>query len=160
MKTLTNSQNGFTLIETLIAMVVFSVGILGLASMQITSIQGNSQARQITEASNLAADRIESILSLDYYDTALKDVDGDGTGQDTSTPHDGLDNSGGNFGLDDATDATADGAADSDGDGVNDIFWNIAIDTPLLHTKTIKFIIDPPGSVKNIEITYMKADII
>lgn len=165
MNILTKNQNGFTLVELLIALVIFAVGILGVATMQITSIQGNSKGRQISEASNVGADRIETFLSLDYTDPLLADGDGDGTGQDSDG--DGIDDDDGagstdddNFGLDHATTATADGAADSDGDGTDDIFWNIAVDHPLPNTKTIKFIVDPSGTSRNVEMIYIKADII
>lgn len=159
MKLLTKNQNGFTLIELLVALVIFAVGILGVAAMQLTSIQGNSKSRQISEASTVGADRIEMFLSLDYDAPELSDTDGDGTGQDTSNPPNGVDNSGGNFGLDHATTATADGNFTS-ADGNYQLFWNVAVDLPLPNTKTIKFIIDPPGSAKNVEMTYIKADII
>ena len=169
MKKQFKSQNGFTLIELLIALVVFAVGILGLATMQITSIQGNSKGRQISEASNVAADRIEMLLSWNYDHPALIDDDdgkdetdddsdtnsGDGTNQDAN--NDGIDDNGGNFGLDDLV--NSDGAADSNGDGVDDVFWNIAVDHPLPYTKTIKFFVVPPGSGRNIEMTYIKAQI-
>ena len=138
MKLLTKSQNGFTLVELLIALVVFSVGVLGVGAMQLTSITGNSKANRISQASNLAADRIETFLALDYSD--LVDVTGDGTGQDTSDPPDGLDNSGGNFGLDNATVATADGNVMST-DGNYQIFWNVAIEHPNPNTKTINVIV-------------------
>ncbi|MDA3832849.1 MAG: prepilin-type N-terminal cleavage/methylation domain-containing protein [Spirochaetales bacterium] len=170
MNILTKNQNGFTLVELLIALVIFTVGILGVATMQITSIQGNSKGRQISEATNVGADRIERLLSWNYDHPALIDDDdgkdetdadadvdnGDGTGEDAD--NNGTDDDDGNFGLDDL--ANPDGAADRDGDGVNDIFWNIAVDHPVPNTKTIKFFIDPPGSGKSVEMTYIKADII
>jgi len=139
MKLTTKSQKGFTLIEILIAMVIFSIGILGVATMQIASIKGNSKARLISEDINFAADRIELFMTLDYDDATFADTDGDGTNEDTDG--DGIDDNGGNFGLEDASDATADGAADSDGNGVNDIFWNVAVNHPMADTKTVKIIV-------------------
>ena len=155
----TENQSGFTLLEVLIALFVFSIGILGVNAMQLTSITGNSKANGITEASNFATDRIERLMSIDDYDDPLlDDIDGDGTGQDTSVPPDGLDNSGGNFGLDDATAATADGNFTS-ADGNYQIFWNVAVDHPLSNTKTINFIVDPSGKGRNISMVYVKADL-
>ncbi len=63
---LTHSQSGFTLIEVLIASVVFSIGILALFSMQITSIKGNAHANALTFSANEARDSIEQLLSQDY----------------------------------------------------------------------------------------------
>lgn len=142
MKSKYKSQNGFTLVELLIALVIFAVGILGVATMQVTSIKGNSKGRQVSEASNVAADRLEMFMSLSYNDAAL--ADGTGT-------NDGI------AGLDDLS--PSDGVSDGDGDGVNDIFWNIAVDSPLPNTKTIKVFVDPPGSAKNVEMTYIKMDV-
>src|SRR6056297_700438 len=118
-------NSGFTLLEVLIALVIFAVGILGVATMQISSIQGNSKGRQISEASSLAADRIEMFIDVDYVKWV--DVGGDGTA-----------------GLDDVG-ANADDRADLDGDGQDDIFWNIAEDFPLPNTKTIRVIAVPRG---------------
>ena len=66
-------QSGFTLLEVLIALLIFSVGILGVKSMQLTSIKGNSKANRITAASNVAVDQLETFLALDYSDPALDD---------------------------------------------------------------------------------------
>ena len=153
-------QSGFTLLEVLIALFIFSIGILGVNAMQLTSIQGNSKANRITEASNDAADRIETFLSLGYADPLLVDGDGDGTNQDAND--DGIDDNGGNFGLDDATAATADGNIVFP-DGYN-LFWNVAIGEPFFNpdpssksnTKTIRVIVDPPGTGSNVSMTYIK----
>ena len=139
MKLLTKNQNGFTLVELLVALVIFAVGILGVATMQITSIKGNSKGRLISEASNLAADRIEIFMSLKY--STLTDDDLDGV-----------------TGLGDMTTATADGADDSNGDGVDDIFWNVAEDVPEDGLKTIKVFVDPPGNnTRFVEMSFIKS---
>lgn len=68
MSKLIQRQTGFTLIEVLIALFVFSVGILGVGAMQLNSIKGNSHARRISEATNVAADQIEQFYTLNYED--------------------------------------------------------------------------------------------
>jgi len=60
------SSNGFTLIEVLIAMVIFSVGILGVAQMQIAGINGNASARMVTDTVVQATDKIELLMLLPY----------------------------------------------------------------------------------------------
>lgn len=75
MKTL-QSESGFTLIEALIAMVVLSIGIFSLYSMQINSIKGNSKASRLTTASTWNADQVEQIVSMKYSDTTLDDGNG------------------------------------------------------------------------------------
>ena len=50
-------EGGFSLIEGLVAILIFSFGILALVSMQATSIQQSSGAKYRSEASLLAKDR-------------------------------------------------------------------------------------------------------
>ena len=57
---------GFTLIEVLIVMAIFSIGILAVAAMQMTSTKGNASARRITEATALAEIQIENLMQLSY----------------------------------------------------------------------------------------------
>ena len=64
-------ERGFTLIEVLIAMAIFSIGILGVGTMQIRSTTGNTSARIRTEASVWAQDRVETLMLLSYNDVLL-----------------------------------------------------------------------------------------
>ncbi|MCI5125050.1 MAG: prepilin-type N-terminal cleavage/methylation domain-containing protein [Candidatus Electrothrix sp. AR5] len=59
-------QDGFTLIETMVAMVVFTIGILGLFGMQSSAIKENLLANSITSGSAWAMDRVEQLLNLSY----------------------------------------------------------------------------------------------
>ena len=59
-------ERGFTLIEILIAMAIFSIGILAVGSMQLRSTGGNTNARIGTEASVWAQDRVETLMLLPY----------------------------------------------------------------------------------------------
>lgn len=140
-------EQGFSLIEVLIALVVFSVGILAVASMQITSTGGNAKARYISEATNWGMDKMEDLLSRSYDDSALSDNNGDGTGQDSNkngiddddegTHVDGV----ANFGLGDNTATAADGTST---EGKYTIYWNVAVDQPIPNTKTIRVIVTHP----------------
>ncbi len=51
-------QSGFSLIEVLVALVIFSVGILGLAGMQFTALRGNHDAY------------VSSVVTLQLMDAA------------------------------------------------------------------------------------------
>jgi type IV pilus assembly protein PilV len=51
--------SGFTLIEALVALVVLSIGLLGVAGMQIAGLQANQSAASRTQASYLADDIID-----------------------------------------------------------------------------------------------------
>jgi type IV pilus modification protein PilV len=52
-------QTGFTLIEVLIAVVIFGVGLLTVASLQIVARQANYDAVQRTTATHLAQGMLE-----------------------------------------------------------------------------------------------------
>jgi prepilin-type N-terminal cleavage/methylation domain-containing protein len=60
------NENGFTMIEALIGMAVFAIGILALAGLQISYIDGNASARMQTEATASASLMLEQLRSLSY----------------------------------------------------------------------------------------------
>jgi type IV pilus assembly protein PilV len=72
-------QNGFTLIEVLIGLIILAIGILAVAGMQITSIIGTSFSNNLSQASVIAQDRIEFLKGLPLNDVRL----------DTGTYNDG-----------------------------------------------------------------------
>lgn len=148
-----HDQAGFTLIEILIAVVVLTIGLLSANAMQVSTIQGNSQANRISESSNWAGDKIENLLGLDYDDPDLDDDDGDGTDQDGDD--DGVDDDGGNFGLDEIV--NPDGSETS-ADGNYTVSWNVAVDYPMPNIKTIKIIVSHNviAGQKNMEFQYYK----
>jgi type IV pilus assembly protein PilV len=57
------SQNGFSMIEVLVAMTILAIGLLGVAGMQITAIKTNSQANTLSAATGMAEGILEEILS-------------------------------------------------------------------------------------------------
>ncbi len=67
------NARGFTLIEVLIAMAIFAIGVLAVTSMQMRSINLNTTARLQTEAATLAVGWMERLLALPF-----DDADGDG----------------------------------------------------------------------------------
>ena len=64
------NNNGFTLIEVLIAMVILSIGLLGTAALITGIIKGNKVSNRITTATTLAQDKIEEIKSMEYINVA------------------------------------------------------------------------------------------
>jgi type IV pilus modification protein PilV len=61
-----NDDNGFTLIEVLIAMAIFAIGILAITGMQVTSILENHSARLRTEAISYASKHMDELISQGY----------------------------------------------------------------------------------------------
>lgn len=55
-------QGGFTLLEIIITLAIFTIGILGVAAMQLRAIHGNSSGQRLTEASAQAQEIMERIL--------------------------------------------------------------------------------------------------
>lgn len=59
-------QGGFTLVEVLIAMVVLSVGLLGLSAMMIVATNSLAFSKRLTTATTLAQDKLEAIKYAAY----------------------------------------------------------------------------------------------
>ncbi len=60
-RTAERGQDGFTLLEVLVAIMVLSLGLLGLAGLQATSLQANHSAYLRTQASVLSYDIIDAM---------------------------------------------------------------------------------------------------
>jgi type IV pilus modification protein PilV len=68
-----NKARGFMLVELMIALLVLTIGILGMMSMQIKGIQTNSSARRITQSAAIGADRFEKLMGLPYDTSDFED---------------------------------------------------------------------------------------
>lgn len=63
-----DTQGGFTLLETLIAMTLFAIGVLALAQVQLAASRSNMSARRNSTAALLAQDRIEQCVHAAQFD--------------------------------------------------------------------------------------------
>jgi len=72
---LVSKKNGFSLIEVLIALVLFAVGVLGIGAMQIGSIKGNSFSQEVTQATVLSQEKLEELTRMDFDDSSLSNGD-------------------------------------------------------------------------------------
>ncbi len=148
-KRLLLNNKGFSLLEVLLGITVFMIGMLGVTALNISSLKSNTYSGNLSEATLIASSKIEELMLMDFDDLDIDD-DGDGYGGDAVSlgrdfDNDGLDdddpddtdapatNKDGvlNFGLDDI-------GADADGEelGVGrnsmyDVYWNVADNEPL-----------------------------
>ena len=68
------TNRGFTLVEVMIGMAIFFIGFLAIGSMQIAAINGNSGAREATEAATRATDQLETLIALPYESIVADEV--------------------------------------------------------------------------------------
>ena len=168
-----NGSQGLTILEVLAAVAILSFGILAVATMQASSIKGNAQAIGTTEAITLAQAKAEELMGLPYDDAADNDdplddfcvfnAGSNGTGQDADD--DGVDEVGPdlNFGLNDTVDGVGNVIADeSETDGRYTLYWNIAVDEPIVNVKTVRILVvwSERGAERRVVMDFMKSDII
>ncbi len=124
-----NDKNGgFTLIELMIAMAILSIGILGVATLQVTSTKGNLSAGVITQNTTVAQSQAEDLMALSYDATDL--AVGTHTPPQTA---DGVDNNNNGF-------------VDEPGEtGAVTMSYTVVADTPVVNTKTITITVNRPG---------------
>lgn len=79
-------QQGFSLIEVLIAMAILSIGLLAIASMQIGAINGNVSANRRSVSEKLGTDTMERLIRLNWSDSDLSI----GNHTDPGNPIDGI----------------------------------------------------------------------
>jgi prepilin-type N-terminal cleavage/methylation domain-containing protein len=102
------TDRGYTLIEIMIAISIFAIGFLAIASLQITAGKNNRTGSETTEAATIATDRMERLMVLDFDDPLL---------DPTANPHPPApDNTQGKYSIQwivADTDLNADGTNDS-----------------------------------------------
>ncbi len=68
-------EEGFTLTEAMIAIAIIAIGVMGMYTLQISSINSNSRANRITISTDIATDKIEELMALDYVDVVSQTED-------------------------------------------------------------------------------------
>lgn len=79
------AQRGFTLVEILVTLVLISVGLLGIAALQLTTLRGNQDSYVRSQASVLAGDILDRmrVNPFDFRD-GLYSVDFNDEGDDAT----------------------------------------------------------------------------
>ncbi|MFC1889756.1 prepilin-type N-terminal cleavage/methylation domain-containing protein [Thermodesulfobacteriota bacterium] len=66
-----HTQNGFTVVEVMVAAVVLTMGLLFLLNMQMVAVQGNAYSKDATEAIIMTKNTFEQIKRIDFDDSRL-----------------------------------------------------------------------------------------
>jgi type IV pilus assembly protein PilV len=138
-------QKGFTVIEVMIAITILAIGLLGIASMQISAIRGNSLSDNITCALALAEDKMEELMGRDYSDPALEDTVYKNNDHLTEIT----------IGLIDKQETLIDEAGKSDTGHFRRV-WNVADDTPIDDNKTVTVIVLWDNDKHQVSLTSVK----
>ena len=140
-KTFRCVEEGFTLVEIMIAICILSVGMLAVANMQTNSVYSNSLSGNTTAALSLAEDRMEDLLGMDWNDANLRDTtiinnNTNNMGRYLDTRLDSL-----RFTDHIQNNLDETGTINGQAGGNFTRIWNIADNTPIANTKTICVIV-------------------
>jgi len=68
-----NTEQGFTFIEVMVAIVILTFGLLAVGSMQLSAMRGNFMGGNTSIALSLASEKMEDLLNKPYDDPELVD---------------------------------------------------------------------------------------
>ena len=143
-------ERGFTLIEILIAMLILGIGFMGLANLQISCINGNSNSSRLTKAIILAQDKMEELKSLNPDHPDLADSNPGNNGNlKQSIGSDDIDHREDHVNIKGESNQTA---PDSNY-GAYTRIWNVADDTPFPGRKTVVVIVTWGSGPKSIAVS-------
>lgn len=116
-----SKERGFSIIEVLLGITIFMIGMLGVALLHISSMKNDDFSGRMAEATSLATAKLEELSGLPFTNTEWADTDGDAAA-----------------GLDDT-------AADMDnsepvtlGSRTYTVVWNVAVNTPIINSNTVR----------------------
>ncbi len=140
----TADENGFTLIEVVIALGILAFAILSMMILQTQAIRGNTAADAITTGSNWAADQIEKVITFDYDDDLL-----DPLGATSSCPPE--------------IGAAKKCYKTTSTDARYTTYWHVEEDTPIPYTKKVQVVVENVTANANeqhkVKFEYIKPDV-
>jgi len=134
-----NTNKGFTVVELMVAVVITVIAFVGLATMEIACINGNSIATNVTTGITLAQDKMEDLKSLNINDPELDDTNVN----NNVNLREGIEDFGEVGSLASADDGHREETIDAKGNpgGMYTRFWNVADDTPIDGQKTLVVVV-------------------
>ena len=140
---------GFTLVEVLVALTILVIGLLGVAMLQVVSIQGNTFSREMAVATELSQDMLEKLKTLQWTELNVDDALTEGNHPVAADINRDLDGDGNPPYL--AVAAGTDNIIDERGFGASDTGRG-----PLIYTRTWTITDDQPATnMKTIEVTVL-----
>jgi prepilin-type N-terminal cleavage/methylation domain-containing protein len=140
------AAHGFTLVEAMMVLAIFSIGILTAGSLQTRAVLVNSSAAGSTQASALAAAWMERLIGEDFDAPVLRDRTRDGTA-----------------GLNACTSSGADGS--HTGSLPYTVFWNVAqvpksYDPATINYKQVRVIVtwNQRGTRRRLPLDHFRVD--
>jgi prepilin-type N-terminal cleavage/methylation domain-containing protein len=152
-----SKQEGYTLVEVLIALGILGFGLLAVATMQVTAVKTNARASYLSHGTTLAQAKAEELMNLPY--SGLNDTTGNGTDE------------GQGFGLNDTVDPAGECTNDPLSDGFwpdpwdctasYRLFWNVAVDEPVAESKTVRVIViwTERGKNKRVSLDFVQTNL-
>ena len=67
-------NKGFTILEVVLGVAIFSIGLLGVAALQISAIGGEAFSARMSEGTMLARSTFEELMTCVYSDERLQDA--------------------------------------------------------------------------------------
>jgi prepilin-type N-terminal cleavage/methylation domain-containing protein len=82
-RTIETNENGFSLIEVLVAIAILAIGLLAIGSMQLDTVRNTTNSNTITQAIMLANQKMEQVKNTSDFTTLADEdeVDIDANGQ-------------------------------------------------------------------------------
>ncbi len=65
------SEKGFTLVEVLVATVVLTIGLVGIAALLAVTTEMHLGAREAARSTRLAQDKFDELMKLDFAEPAV-----------------------------------------------------------------------------------------
>jgi type IV pilus assembly protein PilV len=119
-----SDSSGITILEVLLGVTIFTVGLLAVGAMQLNSVNTNMRAKRLTHTSALAGARMEQLMALPFTHAELAGSQA-GTTHSPGQGADGIDND-------------EDGLIDENGEaGTIGISWTVTDNDTVNNTKHI-----------------------
>lgn len=140
-----DGQKGFTLIEVVVSLAIFTIGILVCYAMQLNSTLSSGRANGVQTSSTWATYITEDLLALEYGDPLLQNSAGDalnGLTDNDDTNRAGDTPDGVRYIMKSGSVGSTPLSAD-----LYAVFWNVAEDRPLAGLKQVRITVVKNGGL-------------